>query len=407
MCRLFSPLALRGVVLRNRIMVSPMCQYSADNGFAGDWHLVHYGRMAMGGAGMVTLEATAVSPDGRLGYGDLGLWSDDHIPGLSRIAAFLRAEGAVPAIQLGHAGRKACTQRPWHGNGPLGQQDLDDRGEQVWQTVSVTAEPAGAEYRSPKELSLSDIADVIDAWRAATGRALRAGFETLEIHGAHGYLIHSFLSPLSNTRKDAYGGDITGRMRFALEVAEAVRFAWPDHLPLLFRISTVDASAVGWSQQDSIALARALKQRGVDVIDCSSGGIGDDYSIIPRGPGFQVSFAELVKHKADVMTAAVGLITDAAQAEEILAAGKADLIAVGREILFNPNWPLHARLALEPDRRFADWPPQVGWWLARRKQKQPKVGSEHDKGGSTLLVRSNQPRRTGPSRQTPASGRDS
>lgn len=368
MALLFDPLRIRDVTIPNRVMISPMCQYSAAaDGFATDWHLAHYGRLAMGGAGLVMTEATSIVPQGRLSYGDLGIWSDDHVPGLARIAAFLKSEGSVPAIQIAHAGRKACTQRPWHGNGPLGQTDIDERGETQWSLESVTVEPAGEGHIAPRELGVDDIANLLNDWAGAARRAREAGFEVVEIHGAHGYLIHSFLSPLSNMRTDVYGGGLEGRMRFALETARAVRSEWPAQLPLFFRISAVDAAKEAWSIDDSVTLATALKAEGVDLIDCSSGGIGGDYSVIPRGPGFQVSFADHVKHNADMPTAAVGLITDAQQAEDILAAGHADLVAVGREALFNPNWPLHARLALLPERRFADWPAQSGWWLQRRK----------------------------------------
>lgn len=366
--KLLAPLRIRGIELRNRILISPMCQYSADAaGHESDWHLAHYGRLAIGGAGLVMLEATAVLPNGRLGYGDLGIWSDEHVPGLARIAALIEAEGAVPAIQLGHSGRKASTQRPWHGNGPLGSGDLALRGEAPWRPVSVTEEPAGPGHQIPRMLSPEDIGEVVAAWQAAALRARKAGFRALEIHGAHGYLIHSFLSPLSNRRTDAYGGDLAGRMRFCLEVVEAVRSVWPRDLPLFFRVSATDAASDGWSLDSSIALAMALKARGVDFIDCSSGGIGNDYSVVPRVPGFQVPYAEKIRQAAGVPTIAVGLITEAVQAEEILAREQADLIAIGREALLNPNWPLHARLQLEPEDAFAHWPPQSGWWLARRK----------------------------------------
>jgi 2,4-dienoyl-CoA reductase-like NADH-dependent reductase (Old Yellow Enzyme family) len=368
MSTLFSPTRLREIVLRNRVMISPMCQYSADeDGRAGDWHLVHYGRFAQGGAGLVMVEATAIAPQGRLGYGDLGIWNDYHVAGLSRIAGFIEAEGAVPAIQLGHSGRKASTQRPWHGHGPLGPEDWKERGEAAWQAESVTDEPPGTRFMLPVELTLEKVHENLRLWEDAARRAAQAGFKALEIHGAHGYLIHSFLSPISNKRTDAYGGDFAGRTRFGIEVVESVRKAWPEHLPLFFRISALDAAVDGWSLEDTIALARVLKAKGVDLIDCSSGGIGSDPTIIPRGPGFQVPFAEKVRVGAGVKTVAVGLITDAEQAECIVADGRADLVAVGREALFNPNWPLHAMRSLEPDRRFDEWPPSSGWWLNRRK----------------------------------------
>ncbi len=368
MALLFEPFRIRDVSLPNRVMISPMCQYSADAaGHASDWHLAHYGRFAMGGAGLVVVEATSIVPQGRLSYGDLGIWSDDHVAGLARVAAFIRSQGSTPGIQIAHAGRKACTQRPWHGNGPLGQADMDERGEVQWPLESVTTEPAGEGHAAPRALTVDDISSLMGEWAAAARRAREAGFEVVEIHGAHGYLVHSFLSPLSNTRADGYGGGLEGRMRFAVEAARAVRTQWPVELPLFFRISALDAARDGWSLDDSVVLARALAAEGVDLIDCSSGGIGADYSIIPRGPGFQVSFADHVRAKAGIPTAAVGLITDAGQAEAILAGGHADLVAIGREAMFNPNWPVQARLALLPERRFSDWPPQAGWWLQRRK----------------------------------------
>ncbi len=365
---LLTPLRIRGVELRNRVMITPMCQYSAGiDGRATDWHLAHYGRFALGGAGIIMLEATAVCPEGRLSYGDLGLWSDEQIPDLARISALIVAQGTIPAIQLGHSGRKACTQRPWHGNGPLTAEDLLLRNEAQWQTVSVTDEPAGPGFPAPHQLTPLEVSSMVEAWAAAARRALVAGFLALEIHGAHGYLIHSFLSPLTNKRDDQYGGDFPRRMRFALDVARAVRAVWPAHLPLFFRISSVDADANGWTLANSIELARELKGCGVDLVDCSSGGIGADYSIAPRGPGFQVPYSERIKREAGIMTAAVGLITGAQQAEEIVASGRADLVAIGREALFDPNWAVHAASELEPANRFAAWPDQSGWWLSRRR----------------------------------------
>ena len=359
---------LREVSIRNRVMISPMCQYSADeHGVARDWHLVHYGRFAQGGAGLVMLEATAVAPQGRLGYGDLGIWDDCHIAGLSRIAAYIESEKAVPAIQLGHSGRKASTQRPWHGNGPLGPQDWTQRGELAWQAEFVTSEPPTAAHMRPVEMTMHDIQENLKRWEDAAKRALLAGFKVLEIHGAHGYLIHSFLSPISNDRSDAYGGGFSGRARFVIEVVELVRKVWPERLPLFFRISARDAAVDGWGLDDSVTLARILKAKGVDVFDCSSGGIGADTAVIPRGPGFQVPFAEKLKTEAGIRTVAVGLITDAEQAEQIIGDGRADMVAIGREALFNPNWPLHAMQLLEPERRFDKWPPSSGWWLNRRK----------------------------------------
>lgn len=359
---------LRDVALRNRIMISPMCQYSAPgNGKVTDWHLAHYGRFAIGGAGLVMAEATAVLPEGRLSHGDLGIWSDEHIAGLARLADLIASQGAVPGIQLSHAGRKASMRRPWHGDGAIDAVDMAERGEAPWPTVSVSDAPMAENLPAPRMLRLDEIPALLDSWRAAARRALNAGFQVLEIHAAHGYLINSFLSPLSNKRSDAYGGSLTHRMRLAIEIVQAVRSAWPEDLPLFCRISTIDASAEGWSLDDSVQLAIAMRTAGVDVIDCSSGGIGGDYSVIPRGPGFQVPFAERIRQEADIATVAVGLIVDAHQAADIIDRERADIVAVGREALFNPNWPLHAAMQLQPERRFEDWPYQSGWWLGRRK----------------------------------------
>lgn len=366
--RLLDSFRLRDVTLRNRIMISPMCQYSAgQGGQVTDWHLAHYGRFAMGGAGLVMTEATAVLPEGRLSHGDLGIWSNDHVSGLARIAALLEAQGAVPGIQLGHAGRKASMRRPWHGEGAVDAEDLAERGEAPWQTVSASDEPAAEGLPSPRMIRLDEIPALLNAWKQAARRALDAGFRLLEIHAAHGYLINSFLSPLTNKRTDDYGGDRTNRMRLALEIVQAVRSVWPESLPLFCRISSIDASSAGWSLDDSVQFAIALRAAGVDVIDCSSGGIGGDYSVIPRGPGFQVPFAQQIRQEAGIATVAVGLIVDARQAADIIDQGRADVVAIGREALFNPNWPLHAAMQLQPERRFQDWPSQSGWWLARRK----------------------------------------
>lgn len=364
--KLFSPIELRAVTARNRVVISPMCTYSAENGMASDWHLVHLGKFALGGGGFVFVEATAVEARGRISHGDIGIWSDTHAAALARIASFLKAHGAVPAVQLAHAGRKASMQRPWLGNGPLGPDDVT-RGEAPWQVLGPTDQPAAPGWLVPKAMDRADIDTVIAAFVAGARRALHAGFDVAEIHGAHGYLINSFLSPLSNTRTDAYGGDLAGRMRFALEVTEAVRAVWPQDKPLFFRISAIDGINEGWQIEDSIQLARALKARGVDVIDCSSGGVSTNpATMIPRTPGFQVPFAARVRREAGIATQAVGLILDGPQAEAILQAGDADLIAVAREALFDPFWAHHAALALGHDGAFAEWPQQYGWWLVRR-----------------------------------------
>lgn len=366
-----SPLTLREVSLPNRIVVSPMCQYSAEEGLANDWHLVHLGRFALGGAGLVFVEATAVSAEGRITHGDVGLWEDAQIAPLRRIADFLVAQGTVPAIQLGHAGRKAGMQRPWYGNGPLGPEDLA-RGDRPWEILGPVAEPMDEGWLRPRALDRDDLARLTRAWVEAAGRAGEAGFEVIELHAAHGYLLHSFLSPLSNRRDDAYGGDRDGRCRFPLEVAAALREAWPADKPLFVRISAVDGLEGGWALEDSLHFAARLKEIGVDVIDCSSGGLAGSATAarVKRGPGFQLPFAEAVRREAGIATMAVGLILEAEQAEAALHAGQADLIAVGREALADPNWPLRALAELEggPPESYRRWPRQAGWWLERRQR---------------------------------------
>lgn len=364
---LLSPLSLRSVTLASRIVISPMCQYSAVDGFVQDWHLAHYGRLALGRPAMIVVEATAVAPEGRISHGDLGLWSDEHVPSLKRIADFMRGQNVVPAIQLGHAGRKGCAQRPWDGYNPLGADDLAERGEEPWPLVSVTSEPANAASQVPQELSAQGIEALVRAWKEAARRALDAGFEAVEIHAAHGYLLHAFLSPLSNTRTDEFGGGIDNRMRFTLMVAEAIREVWPDHLPLMCRISACDGPDRGWSLEDSVLLAGELKRRGVDVIDCSSGGIGNSPTLLARSPGFQVPFAERIRREAGIATMAVGLILTHRQADDVVANGQADLVAIGREALADPCWPLHARRSLT-GQGYEAWAPQYGWWLERREK---------------------------------------
>lgn len=367
--RLFSPLTLRGVTLKNRIVISPMCQYSSQDGFASDWHLVHLGKFAQGGAALVFTEAVAVEAEGRITHGDLGIWSDDHIPGLQRLSAFVKSQGSVPAVQLAHAGRKASMQRPWHGNGPLNDNDRA-RGEDVWTVVAPSAIPMDDGWLVPHELSIDQIARLQVSWRAAAVRALAAGFEVIEMHSAHGYLGHEFLSPLSNKRNDRYGGDLQGRMRFVLELAETLRAVWPKDKPLFTRVSSIDGVDGGWTLDDSVVLARELKARGVDVIDCSSGGLMGSATAarIKRGPGFQVPFAERIRKDAGINTMTVGLILEPKHAESILQSDQADLIAIGREALYNPNWALHAEVALNVSGQFESWPHQYGWWLDKRQQ---------------------------------------
>ena len=332
---LFSPFQLKDVILRNRIGVSPMCMYSSDDGVANDWHLVHLGSRAVGGAGLVICEATAVTPDGRITPQDAGLWTDAQIEPLARINRFITAHGSVPAIQLAHAGRKASTARPWDGGGQL----LEDRGG--WQTVGPSALAFGDGERPPHALSREEIGAVVEAFRAGAARSLAAGYRWLELHGAHGYLAHEFLSPLSNQRDDEYGGTFENRIRFALEVTRAVRTAWPENLPLTWRISATDWVEGGWTPEDSVALARRLKEEGGDLMDCSSGA-NVPHVKIPTGPGYQVFLAEQVRRDAGIPTAAVGMINDARQADAIIREGKADLVLLAREELRDPYWPFHA-----------------------------------------------------------------
>lgn len=348
---LFSPLTLRSVTLRNRIGMSPMCQYSSADGFAADWHLVHLGSRAAGGAGLIIVEATAVEPRGRISPGDLGLWDDRHVERLSDITRFLSEQGAVPAIQLGHAGRKASTERPWNGGGPIAPGEPEG-----WQTVAPSPIPFAEGWPEPHELSAGEIQGIVRAFADAARRALEAGFQIIEIHAAHGYLIHQFLSPVSNKRSDAYGGSFENRIRFLIEVVEAARSVWPSHLPLFVRISATDwLPEGGWDLEQSVELAKALKSKGVDLIDVSSGG-SVPTARIPAGPGYQAPFAERIRKEAGVAVSAVGVITSPEQAEQILRSGQADLVLLGRELLRDPHWPLRAaeRLGTKP----SHWPVQ-------------------------------------------------
>ncbi|MBC7283955.1 NADH:flavin oxidoreductase/NADH oxidase [Hoeflea sp.] len=367
---LFQPLTLRSVTSRNRVVISPMCQYSAHDGHMDDWHSVHLGRFAIGGAGIVFTEATAVQKRGRITHGCPGLWTDSQIPGHARIAQFALRNGALPAIQLGHAGRKAGMQRPWYGNGPLNEADLA-RGDMPWTPVGPSPVPVGDGWPVPHALSKADISALIEDYASAAARALAAGYKIAEVHGAHGYLVHSFLSPLSNKRTDEYGGSLAGRMRLALEITEKVRAVWPDDLPLFFRTSAVDGTPEGWSLDDTVVLAGELKRLGVEVMDCSSSGIAGAATAgggQKRQPGFQVPYAARVRRDAGMTTMAVGLITHPQQAETILAEGSADLIALGREALVDPNWALHAARDLGHDPLYETWPQQAGWWLAGRQK---------------------------------------
>ena len=345
---LFTPLVLRGLTLRNRVAVSPMCQYSSTDGFADDWHLVHLGARAVGGAGLVLLEATAVAPEGRISPRDLGLWDVAHVDALARIVAFIDAQGAAAGVQLAHAGRKASTRPPWEGRGTV------PPAEGGWEVVAPSAVPFSADYPHPRAMTLGDIRGVVDGFAAAARRARRAGFRVVELHAAHGYLLHQFLSPLSNRRDDAYGGPFAHRARLTLEVAEAVRAEWPGDLPLFVRLSATDWADGGWDEAQTVELARLLAARGVDLVDCSTGGLVPGAKI-PDAPGYQVRFAERVRREAGVATGAVGLITTPEQADAVVRGGRADLVLLARQLLRDPNWPLRAAKALGVPVR---WPVQ-------------------------------------------------
>lgn len=345
---LFSPFNLRSVTFRNRIFVSPMCQYSSPDGFPTDWHLVHLGSRAVGGAGLVMVEATSVSPEGQISPEDSGIWSDAHAEAFLPIARFIKKQGAVPGIQLAHAGRKASCSPPWRGGGPLG---IEEHG---WQPLAPSAIPFDAGHPVPKAMTLDEMDQVENQFRAAAQRALAAGFQVAEVHMAHGYLLHEFLSPLANRRKDEYGGILDNRLRFPLRVARAVREEWPTDLPLFVRISATDWVAGGWDLDQSVFLARQLKEIGVDLVDCSSGFAVPDEPV-PFGPGFQVPFAARVRAEAGIASGAVGFIIDPAQAEQIVATGQADVVLLARQMLRDPYWPLHAAKALHVD---AVWPNQ-------------------------------------------------
>lgn len=337
---LFQPLKVRSVTLRNRIGVSPMCQYSAEDGVAGDWHLVHLGSRAVGGAGLVIVEATAVAPAGRITPGCLGLWDEKHIEPLARAAKFMKAHGAVPGIQIAHAGRKASAARPWEGGAHLAE------AAGGWPTMAPSAIPFGGDLpKMPREMTGADITHAQNSFVATAKRALAAGFEWLELHAAHGYLFHEFLSPLTNRRTDQHGGSFENRTRFLLDTVRAVRQVWPDHLPLAARLSAVDWKEGGWDLEQSVALAKRLKAEGVDLIDASSGGLVPDASIKVK-PGYQVPFAEKIRREADLLTAAVGFITEPRQADDIVRLGRADVVLLARQMLRDPYWPAHAAAAL-------------------------------------------------------------
>lgn len=358
MSLLFQPISFRGITVRNRIMVSPMCQYSSEDGFANDWHLVHLGSRAVGGAGIVCAEATAVSPEGRITPYDLGIWKDEHIPKLRQITAFIKSQGAIPAIQLAHAGRKASTARPWE----RGQQLRPEHGG--WQTVAPSALPFKAGEIPPLALDEQGIRKVIQDFVHAAERAREAGFQIIELHGAHGYLLHQFFSPLSNQRTDAYGGSRENRARLLLEVTEAVRKVWPEEYPIFVRLSCTDWVDEGIQVEDCVWLAAALKAKGVDLIDCSSGGLVPNAQV-PVAPGYQVPFAERIRTQGNIATGAVGLITEAEQAEQILQNQQADLIIIARQMLRDPYFALHAAETLQED---VPWPNQ---YLRAKPQPKP------------------------------------
>lgn len=354
---LLSPLTIRGVTFRNRIGMAPMCQYSAEEGMANDWHFVHLGSRASGGVGLVIVEATAVTRDGRISPGDMGIWSDDHIAPLARIAKFVESQGAVAGVQLAHAGRKASCDLPWNGGA-----QLKSAGQGAWQPVAPSPIPFAETDVAPRELDKAGIEEIIRAFEAATRRALAAGFRMIEIHSAHGYLLHEFLSPLANQRRDEFGGSLENRMRLLLTTAERLRSIVPDNLPLFVRISATDWMPNGWDIEQSVELCKQLKKRGVDLIDVSSGGMVP-HARIPVAQGYQVPFARRIHDEADILTAAVGMITEAEHANSIITGGDADLVFLARELLREPYWAIKASQTLGKE---PPWPLQHGYAVKRR-----------------------------------------
>jgi 2,4-dienoyl-CoA reductase-like NADH-dependent reductase (Old Yellow Enzyme family) len=369
--QLLEPLKLREVTLKNRIVVSAMSMYSSHDGFSDDFHLVHLGRFALGGAGLVFVEATAVNAQGRITPGCNGLWRDEQIANLKRITAFLRRFNCASGIQLAHSGWKGSVRRPWHGGTVLNDEDVATRGERPWKIVSASSQPFDAS--SPPAVAFAEPAldGIMEDFRSATRRANDAEFDITELHCGHGYLLHSFLSPLANTREDRYGGSLENRMRFPLDVATAIRAVWPRHKPIFVRISAVDGIGIGWSIEDSVVFAKALADRGIDLIDCSTGGmkLPREKNLVARTPGFQVPFAAQIRREAHVPTMAVGLILDPHHAEAILESGDADLIAIGREMLVNPNFAVQAALELQGESGWQLWIDQYRWWLERRARQ--------------------------------------
>ncbi len=348
MSMLFSPLKIKGIELKNRIAVSPMCQYSSIDGMPTDWHLVHLGGRAVGGAGLIIQEATAVSPEGRISPDDAGIWDDKQVEAYKSITSFIKSQNAVPGIQIAHAGRKASTYVPWKGKGEVKQ------SEEGWQTLAPSEIKFAENYPLPKEMNKDDIQRVVKQFKEAAERSIRAGYEVIELHMAHGYLVHEFLSPLSNHRKDEYGGSIENRIRLALEIVKKVKEVVPEKIALFVRISASDWKENSWDIEQSIHLARALKNAGVDLIDCSSGGNAVDAKI-PVGPGYQTQFAERIRKETGILTAAVGMITSPEQAEHIIKTNQADLVVLARELLRDPYWALHAAKKLNVD---VKWPVQ-------------------------------------------------
>ncbi len=382
---LFTPMTLRSVTLPNRIALSPLCMYSAKDGLANGFHFSHLTAVARGRTGLIFTEATAVVPEGRITHGCCGLWNDAQIDAYRPIVDAIIGFGSVPAIQIAHAGRKASVMPPWKGSTPLRPEDAA-QGSPPWECFGPTGERVAEGWPEPTAMTEAKTRETVEAFAAAAARAAKAGFRVLEIHGAHGYLIQSFLSPIANKRNDRYGGDLTGRMRFALEVTEAVRVRWPAELPLFFRISAVDGPAEGWGLEDSVILAKELKARGVDVVDCSAGGISGAPAFrandagqplrtrAERPPGFQVPYAEKVRRDAGVPTMAVGVIIAGDQAEAILQEGRADLIAIGRELMYDPYWALKAAESLGCDPGSKMWPDNYGWAIQRRSEIMAAAG---------------------------------
>lgn len=376
MSELFSPFSLRNVTFKNRIAVSPMSQYRAKDGYANDWHLVHLGRFALGGAGLVYAEATAVEKDGRRTHGDLGIWEDGQISKLKEIAAFIKQEGVVPGIQLGHAGRKASERRPWHNETPVDDEDIAERGEAPWTAIAPSSIPYAEGWPEPHEMNEPEIERVIASFGEAARRSHEADFKIIEVYAAHGFLVHQFLSPIANQRTDSWGGSLENRARFAVEVAKSIRANWPDELPLAFRLSATDWLDGGLEIEDTIAITKALKEVGVDMIDCSTGGVGGKER--PRRmvieQGFQTPFAEQIRKDADITTMGVGFIWDADYCEKLISEGSVDMIALARELLDDPNWPLHAAQALGLNQNHDLAPIEAGWWLMKRDRLVKKLG---------------------------------